>query len=294
MSSPKWLAETAFGGARISFEVTRVLHHEKTTQHELDLIENPLFGKVLMLDGATQVTTADEFIYHEMMAHVPILSHGEARDVLIIGGGDCGLAEEVLKHRGIENLLQIEIDASVVEFARTHFADFNAPAFSDPRFRIEIADGAVFAATTDRRFDVILVDSTDPVGPGAVLFTEAFYRNLKRCLKPGGIVVTQNSVPFIQRNEFRTAMRNLSSAFPIATCYVIAVPTYYGGHMTLGWASADRKPRNVSLDDLTARAEGLATRYYTPEVHLAAFALPRYIAQAKDEAKNEAMNKATT
>lgn len=284
MSKPKWLDETAFRGARLSFEVARVLHHEKTAQHELDLIENPLFGKVLMLDGATQVTTADEFIYHEMMAHVPILGHGNARDVLIIGGGDCGLAEEVLKHPGVGSLLQIEIDASVVDFARTHFADFNAPAFADPRFRIEIADGAVFAATTERRFDVILVDSTDPVGPGAVLFTEAFYGDLKRCLKPGGIVVTQSSVPFIQRNEFKTAMRNLARAFPVASCYVIAVPTYYGGHMALGWASADRKPRDAGLDNLMIRAEGLATRYYTPEVHLAAFALPRYIAQAKTEA----------
>lgn len=284
MSDSKWLEETAFGGARISFEVTRVLHRERTAQHRLDLIENPLFGKVLMLDGATQVTTADEFIYHEMMAHVPLLGHGAARDVLIVGGGDCGLAEEVLKHKGVGRLLQVEIDESVVEFAKAHFADFNAPAFADPRFAIEIADGAVFVAKTERRFDVILIDSTDPTGPGAVLFTEAFYRDLRRCLKPGGIVVTQNSVPFIQRKEFQTGMRNLATAFPVASCYVIAVPTYYGGHMTLGWASAEREPRDVSPDDLARRAEGLATRYYTPEVHAAAFALPRYIADLRNEA----------
>src|SRR5690606_3712926 len=163
---------------------TRVLHHERTAQHRLDLIENPLFGKVLMLDGATQVTTADEFIYHEMMAHVPLLAHGEARDVLIVGGGDCGLAEEVLKHKGVERLLQVEIDESVVTVAKAHFADFNAAAFADPRFRIEIADGAAFVAATDQRFDVVLIDSTDPVGPGAVLFTENFYRDVRRCLKP--------------------------------------------------------------------------------------------------------------
>jgi spermidine synthase len=284
MSDNRWLEETAFGGARISFEVTRVLHHERTAQHRLDLIENPLFGKVLMLDGATQVTTADEFIYHEMMAHVPLLAHGEARDVLIVGGGDCGLAEEVLKHKGVERLLQVEIDESVVAFAKANFADFNAAAFADPRFRIEIADGAAFAAATDQRFDVVLIDSTDPVGPGAVLFTENFYRDIKRCLKPGGIIVTQSGVPFIQRAEFGSAMRNLARTFPIATCYVIAVPTYYGGHMALGWGSAERDPRGIDQATLAARASGLATRYYTPEVHLAAFALPRYIAEAKDEA----------
>ena len=284
MSEPKWLTETAFGGARLSFEVARVLHREQTAQQRLDLIDNPIFGKVLMLDGATQVTSADEFIYHEMMAHVPILAHGEARDVLIIGGGDCGLAEEVLKHQGVVNLTQVELDAAVVEFSKTHFHEFNAPVFEDSRFHLEIADGAAFVAETSQRFDVILIDSTDPVGAGAVLFTEVFYRNLQRCLKAGGIAVTQSGVPFMQREEFAMSMRNLSRAFAIASCYVVAVPTYFGGHMALGWASMDRKSRDVSLETLTARASGLDTRYYTPEVHLAAFALPRYIAQAKDEA----------
>lgn len=284
MTAPKWLGETAFGGARLSFEVSRVLHRETTAQHRLDLIENPVFGKVLMLDGATQVTSADEFIYHEMMAHVPLIAHGAARDVLIVGGGDCGLAEEVLKHANVERLLQVEIDAGVVAFAKEHFSEFNAAAFTDPRFAIEIADGAAFVASTDRRFDVILIDSTDPVGPGAVLFTEAFYGDVRRCLKPGGIVVTQSGVPFVQRAEFATAMRNLARAFPIATCYVVAVPTYFGGHMALGWGSVEHDPREAAPDVLAKRAAGLATRYYTPEVHAAAFALPRYIADARDEA----------
>jgi len=280
MTRRPWLSETAFDHARISFEVARVLHSTGTAQQRLELIENDLFGKVLLLDGATQVTSADEFVYHEMMAHVPLLAHGAACDVLIIGGGDCGLAEEVLKHKSLSRVLQVEIDAGVIDFARTHFAEFNAAAFADPRFAIEIADGAAFARDTGQRFDVVLVDSTDPVGPGAVLFTEAFYADLRRCLKPNGIVVTQCGVPFMQRDEFASAMRNLSRAFPIATCYVVAVPTYFGGHMALGWASETQDPRAAPLAALQSRAEGLATRYYTPEVHQAAFALPRYIADA--------------
>jgi len=284
MSERKWLTETAFGGARLSFEVARVLHQEHSAQQRVDLIENPMFGKVLMLDGATQLTSADEFIYHEMMAHVPILAHGAARDIMIIGGGDCGLAEEVLKHRGVADLTQVELDAAVVEFARTHFSEINAAVFSDNRFHLEIGDGAAFVAGTSRRFDIILVDSTDPIGAGASLFTEAFYHYLRRCLKAGGIVVTQSGVPFMQREEFTTSMRNLSRAFAIASCYVVAVPTYFGGHMALGWASMDRKPLDVSLDTLTGRVGDLDTRYYTPEVHLAAFALPRYIAKASDAA----------
>ncbi|HWW48658.1 MAG TPA: polyamine aminopropyltransferase [Xanthobacteraceae bacterium] len=289
MTERRWISEVAFKSARQSFEVARVLHEEKTEQHHLELIENDLLGKILLLDGAVQVTTADEFVYHEMLSHVPILSHGNVRDAMIIGGGDCGLAEEVLKHKNIENLLQVEIDASVVEFSKEHFSEFNAPVFTDPRFTLQIADGAAFVAETDRRFDVIMVDSTDPTGPGVVLFTEEFYKNLRRCLRPGGIVVTQSSVPFVQPNDFRMSMRNLSRAFDgKTTCYVASIPTYYGGHMALGFASMDVDPRKLSLDVVTERFGDLDTRYYTPEVHLAAFALPRFIAQGLAEAKSGA------
>ncbi|MGB3486859.1 MAG: polyamine aminopropyltransferase [Xanthobacteraceae bacterium] len=281
MSEQRWLTETAFANMRLSFEITRVLQADHSPQQRIDLIENPLFGKVLMLDGATQVTSADEFIYHEMMAHVPILAHGAVRDVLIVGGGDCGLAEEVLKHPGITRVVQVEIDAQVVRFARNHFAEFNAAAFVDPRFVIEIADGAAFVAATDQRFDVILIDSTDPIGAGAVLFTKSFYAGLRRCLRPGGIVVTQSGVPFVQRDEFTIAIRNLARVFPIADCYVLATPSYAGGHMALGWGSLDRDPRDPPPEILAERASILATRYYTPEVHRAAFALPRYILDAK-------------
>lgn len=281
MSERPWLTETAFANMRLSFEITRALRQDHSPQQRIDLIENPLFGKVLMLDGATQVTSADEFIYHEMMAHVPILAHGAARDVLIVGGGDCGLAEEVLKHSTITRVVQVEIDAQVVDFAREHFAEFNAPAFADPRLHIEIADGAEFTAATDQRFDVILIDSTDPIGPGTVLFTKAFYTSLRRCLRPGGIVVTQSGVPFVQRDEFIDAMRNLAQVFQVADCYVLATPSYAGGHMALGWGSVDRDPREPDVDVLTQRSSALATRYYTPEVHRAAFALPRYILDAR-------------
>ena len=277
------MSETLTEGVLLSFEADAVLYEESTPHHRLELIENRTFGKVLLLDGAVQVTSADEFIYHEMMAHVPILTHDEPREVLIIGGGDCGLAEEVLKHAGIDTLTQVEIDASVLDFAREHFGSFNAPVFTDPRFQVEIADGATFAAETGKRFDIILVDSTDPIGPGAALFTEAFYRDLRRCLRPGGIVVTQSGVPFVQEDSFVAAMRALSAAFGTVACYVVAVPTYFGGHLALGWAS-ETNPLACPLDALAARAAGLATRYYTPAIHHASFALPAYIDKAFNQA----------
>ena len=159
----RWIAETLFDelGFRTSFAVERVLYEMETEHQHLVLFENKLFGKVLMLDGATQVTTRDEFIYHEMMTHVPVLAHGRAREVLIIGGGDCGIAEEVLKHKLVERLTQVEIDASVVEFSKEHFPEFTGPVLADPRFDLVIDDGMKFVAGTDRRFDVIIVDSTD-------------------------------------------------------------------------------------------------------------------------------------
>ncbi|EKF17520.1 polyamine aminopropyltransferase [Nitratireductor pacificus] len=284
MSGKKTVSETLHGGIRVDFDADEVLYEEGTGHHRLALIRNRLFGKVLLLDGAVQVTSADEFMYHEMMAHVPLTAHADPRDVLIIGGGDCGLAEEVLKHDRVQRLTQVEIDASVVDFSREHFAEFNAPVFDDPRFAVEIADGARFAAETDRRFDVILVDSTDPTGPGAVLFTPEFYGNLKRILRPGGIVISQNGVPFLQPSEFKTAMGALASVFAATSCYLVAVPTYFGGHMTLGWSSDDAEALHVPEETLSARAAGIQTRYYTPAHHRAAFVLPRFIQTLFDEA----------
>ena len=211
MAEKRWLPETLFDdlGFRMTFAVEKVLYEQQTEHQHLVLFEHKHFGKMLMLDGATQVTTRDEFIYHEMMTHVPILAHGKAREVLIIGGGDCGIAEEVLKHKTLKSVVQVEIDASVVEFSKEHFPEFTTPVFNDKRFESVIDDGMKYVATTDRRFDVIIVDSTDPVGPGAVLFTKEFYAACKRCMAPGGVMVTQNGVPFFQPDELDLISRHV-------------------------------------------------------------------------------------
>src|SRR5690606_2653386 len=221
-----------------------------------------------------------------MMAHVPLLAHGAAQDVLIIGGGDCGLAEEVLKHSSVRRVVQIEIDPAVIELAKAHFGEINARAFADPRFELRIGDGAAFASERGERFDVVLVDSTDPVGPGVVLFTREFYAGLRARLNPGGILVTQNGVPFLQGQEFADAFRNLAATFRHVACYVICVPTYFGGHLTLGWSSDDAPPLAIPTETLEARfaAAGLETRYYSPRHHRAAFHVPRYIEEALESA----------
>ena len=199
----RWIAETLFDdlGFRMTFEVDKVLYELQTEHQHLVLFEHRFFGKMLMLDGATQISKKDEFIYQEMMSHVPLFAHGKAEDVLIIGGGDCGIAEEVLKHRTVKRLTQVEIDPAVIEFAKEHFPEFTKPVFADRRFESVIDDGAKYVAATDRRFDVIIVDSTDPIGPGKILFGAKFYAGCRRCMKPGGVLVTQNGVPFFQNNE---------------------------------------------------------------------------------------------
>ncbi len=283
MAEKRWIAETLFDGLgfRMSYEAERILYETQTEHQHLVLFEHKFFGKMLMLDGATQITSRDEYVYQEMMSHVPLFAHGNAKSVLIVGGGDCGIAEEVLKHRSVEQLTQVEIDASVVEFAKEHYPEFTGPVFADKRFESVIDDGMKYVAETERRFDVIIVDSTDPQGPGAVLFTHAFYAGCKRCLNEGGVLVTQNGVPFLQADELTTSLRHFRALFADSTCYIAAIPTYVGGLMAMGFATDDKALRRASADVIAkryAQAGSFATQYWTPELHLGAFALPRFIA----------------
>ena len=281
MSDQTWFSETLYPSVQIQFQATRVLHRADTEQQELVLFENPQFGRVLMLDGITQLTERDEFVYHEMLAHVPILAHGAVRSVLIVGGGDGGAAREVLRHANVTRLVQVEIDPGVVEFARHYLPQVSAGAFDDPRFELQIADGARFVAETAERFDVIIVDSTDPEGPAEVLFTAGFYAACHRALAPGGVLVTQNGVPFTQADELRDSCRHFRATFADAWAYRATIPTYVLGEMALGWATDNPALRQQPVEVLEQRyaQAGLSggTRYYAPDVHIGAFALPPYI-----------------
>ena len=275
---PGWAVETLYDDYRQCLKIGRVLYDSRTAHQRLRVFESPRFGRVLTLDGVVQTTEGDEFIYHEMLAHVPILAHGAARRVLIVGGGDGGMAREVLRHASVEHVTMVEIDAGVVEFSKEYLPSLSAGAFDDPRLDLVIADGAEFVAQTDHRFDVAIVDSTDPAGPGEVLFTDTFYGCTRRCLAEGGILVTQNGVPFMQGSELAGTMRALRALFADPACYLASVPTYAGGPMAFGWAT-DGQARQTPLETLRTRYadSAIATRYYTPEVHTAAFALPGYV-----------------
>ncbi len=273
-----WSTEKLHPDYAQSLRIGEMLYDSETEHQRLKVFQNDTFGRVLTLDDVVQTTEGDNFIYHEMMSHVPIFAHGAAKRVLIIGGGDGGMAREVLKHDSVEHVTMVEIDAGVVAFSQTYLPTLSQGAFDDPRLELVIADGAEFIRNTEGGFDVIIVDSTDPVGPGEVLFTDTFYGHAKRALAPGGILATQNGVPFMQGDELTNTMRAFKALFADWTCYLATIPTYTGGPMAFGWGT-DGDARQVSLEELQARfdAAGIETDYYTPEVHLGAFALPGYV-----------------
>ncbi len=276
----RWVEETLHRGFRVNLKADRVLFDSETEHQRLIIFENSDFGRVMMLDSIVQLTSKDEFIYHEMMAHVPLFAHGRARRALIVGGGDGGVLREALRHPALEQVTLCEIDRGVIDLCRTHFPEVSAGAYDDPRTRIVIADGTKFVAETADRFDVIMIDSTDPVGPGAVLFTREFYTGCRRCLKPGGLLVTQNGLPFLQARELKQSVGYFRELFADAFAYLANTPTYFGGPMSYGWATDNRKLREHKRKKIARRHEkagGFPTRYWTPEVHVAAFALPPYV-----------------
>ncbi len=273
-----WETEALHDHHRQSLRNLKTLYDSETEHQRIKVFENGSFGRVMTLDGVVQVTEHDNFIYHEMMTHVPVLAHGSAEHVLVIGGGDGGMARAALAHPTVQKVTMVEIDGGVVEFCKDYLPGISAGAFEDPRLNLVIADGADFMRDPGDQFDVIIVDSTDPIGPGEVLFTDSFYGHAKAALKPGGIITTQNGVPFMQGDELTNTMRAFQALFADATCYLATIPTYAGGPMAFGWGT-DGAARSTSLETLTARfaAAGIVTDYYTPEVHKAAFALPGYV-----------------
>lgn len=279
MSEKQVVVERLYEDYAQSFTVSDLLFEVKTEHQHLEIYQTPALGRVMLLDGVVQTTEKDEYIYHEMMVHVPLFAHPNPKRVLIIGGGDGGILREVLRHPNIEHVTQVEIDQSVIDMCKKYFPNHSNGAFDDPRAHIVIDDGKEFVANCIETFDVIISDSTDPIGPGEVLFTSDFYADEKKCLNPGGIMVAQNGVPFLQGDEITTTYQRLKPLYKDNGFYVTAVPTYSCGLMTLAWATDDESLRKQPVEAITERYSraGFTTGYYNPEVHVASFALPNYI-----------------
>ena len=282
--SQNWFNETLYPDYQQRHLVERVLFEEKTEFQELVIFESPRFGRILTLDGVVQVTERDEFVYHEMLTHLPILAHGAVKKVCIIGGGDGGVLEEALKHKSVEKVTMVEIDRKVVDLCKEYMPSICGNAFEDKRTDLVITDGRAFAQNPPEKFDLMIVDSTDPIGPGEVLFEQGFYADCRNALTDRGILVTQSGVSFMQDDEARNTHKRLKALFADATFYVAQVPTYAAGFMTLGWGCKDANLRNVSRETIEQRYKAAnlsSTKYYNPAIHFAAFALPNYIERLK-------------
>lgn len=282
--SAEWADERLYEGWGQRFCVERTLARVQSAFQDIWLFDSVSHGRVLMLDGVVQITEADEFVYQEMIVHVPLLAHGRPENVLIIGAGDGGVLRRVLQHRGVKRAVMVEIDGEVVRLSREFLPTIGGAAWTDPRAEVLIADGIAYAATAPTAsFDIIIVDSTDPAGPGEALFTDAFYADCTRLLSPAGIIVNQCGVPFMQANELKETSARRGRVFPYVSAYLAAVPTYVGGFMTLGIAANSGDPGSVSVNTLAARAKAAgidgSTRYWTPEIQFASFQLPPYIVQ---------------
>lgn len=273
--------ETLYGNEIFQgFTADALLFQGQTPYQKVDIYATKRWGKVLVLDGIIQTTEADEFVYHEMLTHVPMFGCANPRRVMIVGGGDGGILREVLKH-DIEHVDMVEIDRTVVDYCIEHMPTLNDAGriYADPRASLVIEDAFEFIKREKNRYDVILVDSTDPVGAAEVLFSETFYHLCRSALNPGGVLALQDGVPFLQPEEAKGSMKLLRSLGLLARCYAIAVPTYYGGNMALGYASDDVAVMTPQLETVRARFEksGMTTRHYTPELHVASFVLPRWM-----------------
>lgn len=279
-----WLNETLYADWGQRFRFVRQLARVKSAFQDIAIFETDSHGRMMTLDGIVQITERDEFVYQEMLTHVPLLAHGDAKNVLIIGAGDGGVLKHVLMHKGVEKAVMAEIDGEVIRLSKEYLPGIGGDAWTDKRAEVIVGDGIDYVRRApDASFDVIIVDSTDPIGVGEVLFTDEFYKNAARILSDKGVIVNQCGVPFMQADELHETSLRRAQFFPHVTAYVAAVPTYVGGYMTLGWAGKDPALTALTADVLKARAEAAGitgkSEYWTPEIHMASFWLPPYIAR---------------
>jgi spermidine synthase len=270
-----WFCELHRKRVGLNVKIKRFLYSGESPFQEINILDTYEFGRMLVLYGSIMTTEVDEFIYHEMISHVPLGAHPSPKDVLIIGGGDGGTLREVVKHPTVERATLVEIDRMVVEKSQ-EFLPTIASAFGHPKARVLFEDGEKYVAKCQEKFDVILVDASDPVGPAEVLFQKPFHQNAFNCLRDDGIFVTQSESPLFHQKTVRSLYRNLSRIFPIVRMYHAYIPTYPSGIWSFAFCAKKTDPFDC-YDGSKERWAGIRTKYYNPEVHRAAFALPNFM-----------------
>jgi len=280
--SSDWIEEEHRGILRTGFRVRRRLLDERSDFQRIEVVDTRGFGRMLFNDGVAMISERDEFVYHEMIAHVPLFVHPGARRALVIGGGDGGTVREILRHPTIEHCRLVEIDRLGGDACREHIP-LTAAALDDDRVTVTIDDGVRFVADTDERYDLVVVDSTDPIGPGEPLFGPAFYAGVDRVLTDDGIVVSQAESPFHEMDAQRSLLGILAGRFATVRVYNYANLTYPTGLWSFSLATRKRMCPVRDLDSERVRRSGLEFRYYSADVHRAAFALPAFQERAVAE-----------
>ncbi len=274
----QWVTEK-WKDVETRYSIQSVLYEDESEfQHSL-VVESVRYGRMLLLDGIVQATEKDEFIYHEMMVHIPVLSHPNPENILIIGGGDGGILREVFKYKTVIKATMVEIDPAVIDICKEYIPMINRGSFADSRANIVIADGARFVKETDEKFDVAIVDSSDPIGPATVLFSKEFYSNMKRVLRPDGVMVCQTGSLHMQPDEQKASYTLLKSIFRITRPYLFAIPTYIGGFFSAMFCSNTIDPLKTGIVSIAEKAasNNLKTRYYNPGIHNGAFQIPNFL-----------------
>jgi len=272
-----WFTEEHSDNVRFSIRTDRQLASVTTDIQRIDVFDTPEFGKMLVLDGNVTMTEKDEFIYHDMLVHVPMAVNPNIKKVLVIGAGDGGTIRELTRYPRIEQIDMVEIDEEVVKVCREHFTS-TSYALNDPRVTIYYEDGLKFVRSNKKAYDLVLVDSTDPIGPGESLFTREFYGNCYNALKDDGILVNQHESPYYDFNvkAIQKSHKRIKEKFPIVRMYQAHIPTFSSGYWLFGFASKKYDPvKDLKEDEFNQL--GLKTRYYNTELHKGCFALPNYV-----------------
>ena len=282
-----WFSEQQTKDVKFSIRVDRQLYSGQSEFQRIDIFESPEFGRFLTLDGYMMLTEKDEFIYHEMITHIPMAVHPKAEKVLVIGAGDGGVIRELVRYPEIKQIDLVEIDDMVVEVCRKYLTK-TACCLDDERVNIRYEDGLKYIRRCENKYDLIIVDSTDPFGPGEGLFTREFYGNCYKALKEDGIMVNQHESPFYEEDAraCQRAHRNITETFPVSRVYQAHIPTYPSGHWLFGFASKKYHPLK-HLREKEWNTRGIQTRYYTTTLHKGAFYLPAYVEELLKNVEKE-------
>lgn len=263
-------------GFGIAIKAKEVLFSDQSEFQKVEIIDtDSTLGKILTLDDLMMTTEGDEFFYHEMISHIPMMNHKAPKSVLVIGGGDGGTVREVLKHDTVEKVVLCEIDGMVIDACKKYLPTI-AGKLDDPRVEILVEDAIEYIKDKENEFDIVLIDSTDPMGPGEGLFTEEFYTNVKKSLKQGGIVAAQSESPVVNKEEIKKMYNLLKKVFPITSTYTSPIPTYPGGYWAWAFCSVAVEPLSY-IDERRCEEITKTCKIYNKDYHMARFALPNFL-----------------